>query len=58
LLGMSEELRRQNPHDERINVPSDPKHYWRYRMHISLEQMIKEKAFNHELKGHIEASGR
>ena len=58
LLGMSEELRRQSPHDERINVPSDPKHYWRYRMHISLEQMIKEKAFNHELKEHIEASGR
>ena len=55
---MSEELRRQSPHDERINIPSDPKHYWRYRMHISLEQMIKEKAFNHELKGHIEASGR
>ncbi len=58
LLGMSEELRRQNPHDERINVPSDPKHYWRYRIHIGLEQLLKEKEFNHELKDHIVASGR
>jgi 4-alpha-glucanotransferase len=58
LMGMSEELRRQNPHDERINVPSNPKHYWRYRMHISLEQLIKEKAFNHELRALLEASGR
>lgn len=58
LLGMSEALRRLNPHEERINVPANPKHYWRYRMHISLEQLLKEKEFNQELKGYIEASGR
>ncbi len=58
LLGMSESLRRENPHDERINIPADPKHYWRYRMHISLEQLIKEKEFNHELRGYVETSGR
>jgi 4-alpha-glucanotransferase len=58
LLGMSEALRRLNPHEERINVPANPKHYWRYRMHISLEQLIKEKEFTQELKGYIEASGR
>jgi 4-alpha-glucanotransferase len=58
LLGMSDTLRRQNPHEERINVPANPKHYWRYRMHTTLEQLIKEKEFNHELKGYIQASGR
>jgi 4-alpha-glucanotransferase len=58
LLGMSEALRRLNPHEERINVPANPKHYWRYRMHISLEHLIKEKEFTQELKGYIEASGR
>ncbi len=58
LLGMSDALRRQNPHDERINIPANPKHYWRYRMHIGLEQLIKEKTFNHELKEQIAASGR
>ena len=58
LLGMSEVLRRENPHDERINVPANAQHYWRYRMHIPLEQLLKEKDFNHELKEHIQASGR
>jgi hypothetical protein len=43
LLGMSETLRRQDPHEERINIPADPNHYWKYRMHLSLEQLIKEK---------------
>jgi 4-alpha-glucanotransferase len=55
---MSETLRRQNPHEERINQPADPNHYWNYRMHIPLEQLIKEKEFNSELADYIEKSGR
>ncbi len=58
ILGMSETLRRENPHDERINNPANPKHYWQYRMHISLEDLLKEKEFNEELKGYVENSGR
>jgi 4-alpha-glucanotransferase len=58
LLGMSEKLRRENPHEERINVPADPNHYWQYRMHINLEQLIKEKEFNEEVKDYITNSGR
>jgi 4-alpha-glucanotransferase len=58
ILGISAKLRRNNPNDERINVPANPKHYWRYRMHISLEDLIKEKEFNTEFKGYITASGR
>jgi len=58
ILGMSEMLRRENPQDERINNPANPKHYWQYRMHISLEDLIKEKAFNEELRGYVEHSGR
>jgi 4-alpha-glucanotransferase len=58
LLGMDEKIRRFDPHEERINIPSDPKHFWQYRMHISLEELIKEKEFNQNLKGYIEASGR
>jgi 4-alpha-glucanotransferase len=58
LLGMSEKLRRQNPADERINVPANPNHYWNYRIHIGLEQLIKEKEFNSELKDYITNSGR
>ncbi len=58
LLGMNESLRRPDPAEERINIPSDPKHYWKYRMQVSLEQLIKEKDFNHELKQSVHDSGR
>jgi 4-alpha-glucanotransferase len=58
LLGMDEKLRREDPHEERINQPADPKHVWNYRMHITLEQLLKEKEFNQELRDYIEKSGR
>ncbi len=58
ILGMSDQLRRQDPHEERINNPAIARHYWRYRMHISLEDLLKQNEFNEELKGYIENSGR
>ncbi|MCW3105952.1 MAG: 4-alpha-glucanotransferase, partial [Segetibacter sp.] len=58
LLGISAALRRENPNEERINIPADPKHYWRYRMHMSLEDLINESEFTSELKGHVLKSGR
>ena len=58
IVGIDENLRRNNPKDERINIPSDPKHYWKYRMHIGLEALIEETAFNEELKSYVVASGR
>lgn len=58
LMGISEKIRRQNPDDERINVPANPNHYWRYRMHLTLEELLKEEEFNDEIKGYVTASGR
>lgn len=58
LLGMSEKLRRESPQEERINQPADPKHQWKYRMHITLEDLLKEKEFNEEIKNDVIASGR
>ena len=58
IMGMSEQFRRENPNDERINVPANPHHYWRYRMHLTLEELLKEKDFNHSLRQEVEASGR
>jgi 4-alpha-glucanotransferase len=58
LLGMSESLRRDDPQEERINNPANPKHYWRYRMHMLLEDLIKQDDFNQELRGYVEHSGR
>ena len=58
ILGMHETRRRENPNEERINNPANPDHYWNYRMHIKLEDLIKETAFNEELKANVKASGR
>jgi 4-alpha-glucanotransferase len=58
LLGISASLRRENPNDERINIPAIPNHYWRYRMHIPLEQLLKETDFITELRGYVTGSGR
>lgn len=58
LLGIDEKLRRPNPHAERINIPADPKHYWRYRIHLTLEQLLSEREFNEELRVCVEQSAR
>ncbi|MCU0388841.1 MAG: 4-alpha-glucanotransferase [Chitinophagaceae bacterium] len=58
LLGIDGELRRENPHDERINVPANPKHYWRYRMHLTLEDLQKADHFNSEVRSMLEMAGR
>ena len=58
LMSISPELRRENPHEERINDPSNSKASWRYRMHLTLEELLKQDEFNDTLKGYIIHSGR
>ncbi len=58
LLAMDGQLRRQNPDEERINVPANPHHYWKYRMHLTLEQLLKEDGFNGFLRQLNDRSGR
>lgn len=58
LMSISEELRRDNPHDERINVPSNTKYSWRYRMHLNVEELMEKDDFNNELRNYIRQSGR
>jgi len=55
---MDPALRRQNPNDERINVPANSRHYWRYRMHLTVEKLAASAEFNETLSGMIAASGR
>ena len=57
-LSMDGALRRLNPHDERINVPANPRHYWRYRMHLTVEQLAAATEFNATLTDMIALSGR
>lgn len=58
LMAIDEELRVDNPDDERINNPADPNHYWRYRMPVYLEDLIRKNSYNAELKTLIQKSGR
>ena len=47
-----------NPADERINIPAIPRHYWRYRMHCTLESLIENEEFNSHVRTLVEAAGR
>ncbi|MDD3080345.1 MAG: 4-alpha-glucanotransferase, partial [Paludibacter sp.] len=58
LLSISEKIRRKNPNEERINVPSNSKFSWRYRLHVNMEDLIENDEFNDELKNYIVRSGR
>ncbi|MVN76591.1 4-alpha-glucanotransferase [Hymenobacter sp. HMF4947] len=58
LLAMDTHLRRANPHDEQINVPSNPQHFWKYRLHLPLEELNEAVGLNEPLRALVEASGR
>lgn len=51
-------LRRQDPREEQINIPANPNHYWRYRMHITLEKLCSETQFNQSISDMIAKSKR
>jgi len=57
-LSMSEEWRNPNIEAERINVPANPKHYWRYRMHLSLEDLMQADSINTKIRELIVLTGR
>lgn len=48
-LSMDGKLRRENPQEERINVPANSRHYWRYRMHLTLEELLEQEDFNRRI---------
>lgn len=57
-LSIDSYLRRANPYEEQINVPAESRHYWRYRMHLTVEDLLSESVFNKRLLSLITASGR
>ena len=57
-LSIDENLRLNDPNGERINIPVHPRHYWQWRMHLTIEQLIEANEFNELVKGMIENSGR
>ena len=57
-LAIDERLRLPDANAERINIPANPRHYWRYRMHLSIEELMRSTAFNDNITELIDQSGR
>ncbi len=57
-LAMDKTLRRQDCREEQINVPANPNQYWRYRMHLNIEDLVGATGFNEKLRGLITAAHR
>ena len=39
-------------------MPSAPKHYWRYRMHLNIEDLMANNSFMANVKELVNQSGR
>ena len=57
-MSIDEKLRLPDKNAERINIPANPRHYWRYRMHLSIEQLLAADELNDEIRTLILQSGR
>ncbi len=57
-LSIDGEIRVPDGQDERINIPAIVKHYWRYRMHLTLESLLANDKFNDRIVKLITDSGR
>ena len=57
-LAIDEHLRLADANAERVNIPANPKHYWRYRMHLNIEDMLKCEGFTKNIQDLIEQTGR
>ena len=57
-LATDEALRLPDADAERINIPANTKHYWRYRMHLNIENLAADKRFVQSITEMISQSGR
>ncbi|MBE6287689.1 MAG: 4-alpha-glucanotransferase [Mediterranea massiliensis] len=57
-MSMDGQWRNPDVQGERINVPANPRHYWRYRMHLTLEELMKADSSNEKIISLISQSER
>lgn len=57
-LSLDGSIRRENESEERINIPANPRHYWRYRMHLTIEDLLKSNGLNETINRLIAATER
>jgi 4-alpha-glucanotransferase len=57
-LSIDRQIRRENANEERINIPANPLHYWRYRMHLFIEDLMDAGELNARIKDLIRNANR
>ena len=57
-LAIDERLRLPDANAERINIPADPNHYWHYRMHLNIDDLLADKGYNDTIKEMLANGGR
>jgi len=57
-LAMDGIIRRADENNERINIPANPAHYWRYRLHLQLEDLLNENQLNDKISRLINQTQR
>ena len=57
-LALDKNLRKADAFSEQINEPSNPKHYWRYRFHMPIEDLQKATDLNLNIRELVAKSGR
>jgi 4-alpha-glucanotransferase len=58
LIGTNEELMHKDAKAERINLPSVPVYYWRYRFHLNIEDLLTKDHLNDYILDLVKKSGR
>jgi 4-alpha-glucanotransferase len=58
LLATDDALRRADADAERINDPSNRHNPWKYRLHLTVEELQAAGEFNDSLRDLISGSGR
>lgn len=57
-MSIDEGIRKADGDSERINIPANSRHYWRYRMHITLENLLEADSFNDKVHEMVVRTGR
>lgn len=57
-LAIDGEIRNPDIQVERINIPSNSRHYWRYRMHINIEDLLTADNLNQKIRSLIIETNR
>jgi 4-alpha-glucanotransferase len=58
LLALKEDYTKRSAREEIINDPTNPRHYWRFRLHIPMEAILEDEEYLKIVRGLVLSSGR